>query len=186
MWVWRDEFRKAKAHMEFNLTRDMKNKKISYGKYTSSKTKAREKVDLLLNRPQWQKYRVGLDLQAPDTTEKVCSQEGLLSEEEDTHVRKHSNKADLHMLLVDHTQECWGKCLISLHGHSQVSVKGAVWEKSCSTLWGTLPDTPGLLVPFLGSSEQERRAYSEADQMQNHKDVKGTGASLLWSGEIWE
>jgi len=46
----RDATRKAKVHLELNLTRDVKNKKKSFFKYISSKWKTRENVGPLLNK----------------------------------------------------------------------------------------------------------------------------------------
>ncbi|GAB0182556.1 mitochondrial enolase superfamily member 1 [Grus japonensis] len=46
--VCRDAMRKAKAHLELNLVRDVKDKK-GFFKYISSKKKTRENVGLLLN-----------------------------------------------------------------------------------------------------------------------------------------
>lgn len=45
----RDEIREAKAQMELNLARDIKDNKKGFCKNTSSKRKARENVDTLLN-----------------------------------------------------------------------------------------------------------------------------------------
>jgi len=45
----RDATRKAKVHLEFNLARDVKDKKKGFFNYISSKRKARENVGLLLN-----------------------------------------------------------------------------------------------------------------------------------------
>jgi len=45
----RDATRKAKAHLELNLARDVKNNKKGFLNYTSSKRKARDNVGLLLN-----------------------------------------------------------------------------------------------------------------------------------------
>lgn len=47
--VCRDMTRKAKAHLELNLAKDIKGKKKSLYKYISSKRKIRENVGLLLN-----------------------------------------------------------------------------------------------------------------------------------------
>jgi len=44
-----DETRKAKAHLELNLARDVKNNKKSFFNYISRKRKARDNVGLLLN-----------------------------------------------------------------------------------------------------------------------------------------
>jgi len=45
----RDATRKAKAHLELKLARNVKNKKKGFFKYISSKRKARDYVGLLLN-----------------------------------------------------------------------------------------------------------------------------------------
>lgn len=45
----RDGVRKVKAHLELNLVRDVKGNKKELYKYISSKRKARENADLLLN-----------------------------------------------------------------------------------------------------------------------------------------
>lgn len=45
----RDRIRKAKAHMDLNLARDVKGNKKSFYKYISSKRKMKEYVSLLLN-----------------------------------------------------------------------------------------------------------------------------------------
>ena len=44
-----DATRKAKAHLELNLSRDVKNNKKGFFNYISSKWKARENVGPLLN-----------------------------------------------------------------------------------------------------------------------------------------
>jgi len=46
----REAMSKAKAHLELNLARDVKNNKKSFFKYISSKRKTRENVGLLLNK----------------------------------------------------------------------------------------------------------------------------------------
>ncbi|GAB0207675.1 mitochondrial enolase superfamily member 1 [Grus japonensis] len=45
----RDEVRKAKAHVELNLSRDVKDKKKGFHKYIEDKRKTRENVSPLLN-----------------------------------------------------------------------------------------------------------------------------------------
>jgi len=45
----RDATRKAKAHLELSLARDVKDNKKSFFKYINSKRKTRENVGLLLN-----------------------------------------------------------------------------------------------------------------------------------------
>jgi len=45
----RDATRKAKAHLELNLARDVKNNKKGFFNYISSKRKTRDNVGLLLN-----------------------------------------------------------------------------------------------------------------------------------------
>jgi len=45
-----DATRKANAHVEFNLVRDVKNNKKDFFKYLGSKRKTRENVDRLLNK----------------------------------------------------------------------------------------------------------------------------------------
>ena len=45
----RDAMRKAKAHLELKLARDVKNNKKGFFKYISSKRKARDNVGPLLN-----------------------------------------------------------------------------------------------------------------------------------------
>ncbi|KAK4807239.1 hypothetical protein QYF61_024359 [Mycteria americana] len=47
--LFRDEVRKAKAYLELNLARDVKDKKNGFYKYTRDKRKARENVGSLLN-----------------------------------------------------------------------------------------------------------------------------------------
>ncbi|GAB0175729.1 mitochondrial enolase superfamily member 1 [Grus japonensis] len=47
--VCRDAVRKAKACLELNLARDVKDKKENFSKYISSKRKTRENVGPLLN-----------------------------------------------------------------------------------------------------------------------------------------
>ncbi|GAB0179374.1 mitochondrial enolase superfamily member 1 [Grus japonensis] len=47
--VCRDATRKAKAYLELNLARDVKDNKKGFFKYISSKRKTRENVGLLLN-----------------------------------------------------------------------------------------------------------------------------------------
>ncbi|GAB0195017.1 mitochondrial enolase superfamily member 1 [Grus japonensis] len=47
--VCRDATRKAKAHLELNLARDVKDNKKGFFKYINSKRKTRENVGLLLN-----------------------------------------------------------------------------------------------------------------------------------------
>ncbi|GAB0204029.1 mitochondrial enolase superfamily member 1 [Grus japonensis] len=47
--VCRDATRKAKAHLELNLARDVKDNKKGFFKYISNKMKTRENVGLLLN-----------------------------------------------------------------------------------------------------------------------------------------
>lgn len=46
----RDATRKAKAHVEFNLVREVKNNNKDFFKCVSSKRNTRENVDLLLNK----------------------------------------------------------------------------------------------------------------------------------------
>ncbi|GAB0178125.1 mitochondrial enolase superfamily member 1 [Grus japonensis] len=48
--VCREAMGKAKAHLELNLARDVKNNKKDLFKYISSKRKTRENVGLLLNK----------------------------------------------------------------------------------------------------------------------------------------
>ena len=45
----RDTTRKAKAHLELNLARDVRNNKKGFFKYISSKRKTRDNVEPLLN-----------------------------------------------------------------------------------------------------------------------------------------
>ncbi|GAB0185471.1 mitochondrial enolase superfamily member 1 [Grus japonensis] len=47
--VCRDATRKAKAHLELNLARDVKDNNKGFFKYNSSERKTRENVDPLLN-----------------------------------------------------------------------------------------------------------------------------------------
>jgi len=49
----REATRKAKAHLELNLTRDVKDNKKGFFKYISSKRKTRENVGLLLTEVPW-------------------------------------------------------------------------------------------------------------------------------------
>lgn len=49
VWVCRDQFRKAKTHLDLNLSRDVKSKSKSFYRYMSSKKKAKINVGLLLN-----------------------------------------------------------------------------------------------------------------------------------------
>jgi len=46
----RDAMRKAKVHLELNLSRDVKDNKKSFFKYISSKRKTRDNVGPLLNK----------------------------------------------------------------------------------------------------------------------------------------
>lgn len=59
-----DEVRKAKAHLDFNLVRDLKGNKKHLHKYTDSKRKTEENMDPLLNRVQKLLTR---DRKGPDT-----------------------------------------------------------------------------------------------------------------------
>ncbi|KFW72584.1 hypothetical protein AS28_04447, partial [Pygoscelis adeliae] len=49
-WMCRDGIRKAKAQLEVNLARDVKNNKMTFYKYVGQKRKIKEKVPPLVNK----------------------------------------------------------------------------------------------------------------------------------------
>lgn len=49
VWMCRNRIRKAKAHMELNLTMDVKNNKKEFYRYTGLNRKAKERIPSLIN-----------------------------------------------------------------------------------------------------------------------------------------
>ncbi|GAB0180066.1 mitochondrial enolase superfamily member 1 [Grus japonensis] len=87
--VCRDATRKAKAHLELNLARDVKDNKKGFFKYISSKRKARENVGPLLNEASPQ------ESQTLEVGEKVWRKEDLPLVKEDR-VREYLGKLNIH------------------------------------------------------------------------------------------
>jgi len=122
----RDATRKAKAHLELNLARDVKNNKKGFFNYISSKQKTRDNVGPLLNEAGvlvmedaekaellnaffalvFSAKASPQESQALEVREEACRKHDLRLVEEDC-VRDHLSNLDTHNSMgPDHSHEC--------------------------------------------------------------------------------
>ncbi|RMB93973.1 hypothetical protein DUI87_29559 [Hirundo rustica rustica] len=202
--VCRDATRKAKAHLELSLAKDIKDKKKSFYEYISSKRKIKENVGPLLNpmgvlvTEDTEKAELLNAFFASVFTAEDSSQESQISEVMEQVILEVCNKPVEEKKVIMSNQHGFTKgksCLTNpiafcdgmagwVNEGRAVDVVYLGFIKAFDTI------SHNILV-VLGSSVQEKQGAPGEDPMEDYKDYEGSGASLMrrdfrsWAWLVW-